>query len=145
MHPEINTAPATGAETREKLMKIRFLTPAIHGLLDYAAAAALIVLPFILNLGATSPLAQWLSVAGGAGLIAYSLATDYAFGVFRVVSFRGHLVLDLLAALAFAAAPFVFGWGGLTMGYYLVMAAGVLVVVGVSAPETQQSRALATG
>ncbi|MDX1507301.1 MAG: hypothetical protein R3358_03400 [Woeseiaceae bacterium] len=115
-------------------MNIRILTPAIHGLLDYAAAAALIVLPFLLKLGDTAPLALWLSVIGGIGLIAYSLATDYAFGVFRVVSFRGHLLLDLLAAVAFAAAPFVFGWGGLTLAYYLVMAAGVLVVIAVSDP-----------
>lgn len=115
-------------------MNIRFLTPAVHGLLDYAAAAALVVLPFLLKLGDTAPLALWLSVIGGIGLIAYSLATDYAFGVFRIVSFRGHLLLDLLAAVAFAAAPFVFGWSGLTLGYYLVMATGVLIVVAVSAP-----------
>lgn len=125
-------------------MKIQFLTPAVHGLLDYAAATALIVLPFLLDLGATSALALWLSVAGGIGLIAYSLATDYAFGVFPVVSFRGHLLLDLMAAVAFAAAPFVFGWTGLTLAYYLVMAAGVLVVVGVSQTETERPRTVAS-
>lgn len=117
-------------------MKIRFLTPALHGILDYAAAAGLIVLPFLLNLGATSPLALWLSVAGGVGLIVYSLATDYAFGVLRVLSFRAHLALDLAAAAAFVAAPFVFGWTGLTMAYYLVMAAGVVVVVFLTGSET---------
>lgn len=117
-------------------MKIRFLTPALHGILDYAAAAGLIVLPFVLNLGATSPLALWLSVAGGVGLIVYSLATDYAFGVLRVLSFRAHLALDLAAAAAFVAAPFVFGWTGLTMAYYLVMAAGVVVVVFLTGSET---------
>lgn len=113
-------------------MKIRFLTPAVHGLLDYAAAAALIVLPFALDLGAASPLAQWLSVAAGAGLVAYSLVTDYAFGAFRLLPFRAHLVLDVAAALAFLVAPFLFGWSGLVLGYYLVMGAGVLVVVAVT-------------
>ena len=113
-------------------MKYKILSPSIHGLLDYAAAAGLIVLPFVLGLGETSPAALWLSVAGGFGLITYSLATNYAFGLFGLVSFRTHLVFDLMAALAFAIAPFLFGWSGLTLGYYLVMATGVLVVVALS-------------
>lgn len=113
-------------------MKFRFLTPTIHGLLDYAAAAGLIVLPFVLNLGATSSAALYLSVAGGVGLIAYSLVTDYTFGAFNVLSFRLHLVLDLLAAVAFIVAPFIFGWSGLVFAYYWVMAAGVLIVVALS-------------
>ena len=124
-------------------MKLQFLTPTIHGLLDYAAAAALIVLPFVLDLGATSPLALWLSVAGGVGLIVYSLATDYAFGVVDLVSFRAHLGLDLAAAVTFVAAPFVFGWGGLTLAYYLVMAAGVIVVVVLSNTGEPVERAAA--
>ena len=114
-------------------MKIRFLTPTVHGLLDYAASAGLIVLPFALDFDG---LALWLSVAGGLGLIAYSLATNYTFGWLKVLSYRGHLALDLTAAAVFAAAPFVFGWTGLTMAYYLVMAAGVLVVVALSDTET---------
>jgi len=113
-------------------MNFRILNPTVHGLLDYAAAAGLIVLPFLLDLGSTSSLALWLSVAGGVGLIAYSLLTDYAFGAVRVVPFRAHLALDLLAAVAFFVAPLLFGWGGLTLGYYLVMSAGVLVVVALT-------------
>ena len=116
-------------------MNFRILTPTWHGLLDYAAAAGLIVLPFVLDLAATSPLAHWLSVLAGIGLVGYSLATDYAYGLVGVVPFRIHLVFDLLAALVFIAAPFVFGWSGIVLGYYLVMAAGVLIVVALSRPE----------
>ena len=121
-------------------MKIRFLTPTLHGLLDYAAAAGLIVLPFLLNIGDDSTLALGLSVAAGIGLVAYSLITDYAFGVFGLLSFRMHLALDLAAATAFVVAPFVFGWSGLTLAYFLVMAAGVLVVVTVSKPDRHTAR-----
>ena len=116
-------------------MNIRFLTPTLHGLLDYAAALGLIILPFLLGIGGDSTLALWLSVAAGIALIAYSLATDYAFGIFRVLSFRMHLTLDLGAAAAFVVAPFVFGWSGLVLGYYLVMAGGVLVVVALSSTD----------
>ena len=113
-------------------MKLRILTPTLHGLLDYAAAGGLITLPFLLGLGELSPLAQWFSVTAGIGLVIYSLATDYAFGAFGLLSFRAHLLFDLAAAVAFIAAPFVFGWTGLVLAYYLVMAAGVLVVVALS-------------
>ena len=71
-------------------MNLQFLTPKLHGLLDYAAAAGPIVLPFLLGLAATT---------------------------------------------GFVAAPFAFGWGGLVLGYYVVMAAGVLVVVAPSKPH----------
>lgn len=122
-------------------MNLRILTPTWHGLLDYAAAAGLIVLPFVLDLGASSLTAHWLSVLAGVALVGYSLATDYAFGIFGAISFRAHLVLDLLAAAAFIAAPFLFGWSGLVLGYYLVMAAGVLVVVALSRPDERAAAA----
>lgn len=121
---------------------MKILNPTVHGLLDYAAAAGLVLLPFLLDLKAAEPLAHWLSVGAGAGLVLYSLATDYAFGAVRVLPFRLHLALDVMAAAAFFAAPFLFGWSGLVFGYYLVMAAGVLVVVALSdageaAPQEQ--------
>lgn len=114
------------------MSSIRFLTPTLHGVLDYAAATGLIVLPFIFGFGG---LALWLSVAGGIGLIGYSLLTDYPFSAASVIPFKTHLVLDLAAAVAFVAAPFVFGWGGLIMGYYLVMGGAVVVVVALSNPD----------
>ncbi len=115
---------------------LRFLTPTLHGALDYAAAAALIVLPFLLGFDG---LALWLSVIGGVGLIGYSLLTDYTFSAVSLISFKAQLVLDLAAAAVFIAAPFVFGWTGLVLGYYLVMAAGVIAVVVLTNPDSQSS------
>jgi hypothetical protein len=116
-------------------MSFRFITPALHGLLDYAAAVALIVLPFVLDLGSTAPLALWLSVGGGAGLIGYSLLTDYRYGARGWLSYPTHLALDVSAAALFLAAPFYFGWTGLAAAYYVVMGIGVLLVVSLSEPE----------
>ena len=44
---------------------MRFVTKEIHAYLDYPVAIALIALPFILGLGASSPMALYLSVATG--------------------------------------------------------------------------------
>ena len=113
-------------------MNIRFLSPRLHGVVDYAAAAGLIVLPFLLGLGASAPLAFWLSVGSGVTVIGYSLLTSYAYSAAPVLPFRLHLLIDFAAAVAFAVAPFVFGFSGLDAVYYWVMAAAVLVVVAVS-------------
>lgn len=111
-------------------MKLQFLTPTLHGMLDYLAAGALIVLPFLLGFQGFE---LWLSVAGGAGLILYSLITDYRFGVVKLLSFDVHLLLDLAAAVAFIVAPFALGFGFLAAIYYPVMAAGVIAVVAFTA------------
>jgi hypothetical protein len=98
-------------------------------LLDYVAAVALIVLPFVLGFRGAE---LWLSVAGGAGLITYSLMTDYAFGAVRLISFNLHLLLDLAAGAAFIVAPFALRFGTLASIYYPVMAVGVMAVVALS-------------
>ena len=113
-------------------MNIRFLSPRLHGVVDYAAAAGLIVPPFLLGLGASAPLAFWLSVGSGVAVIGYSLLTSYAYSAAPVLPFKLHLLIDFAAAVAFAVAPFVLGFSGLDAVYYWVMAAAVLVVVAVS-------------
>lgn len=115
-------------------MKLQFLNPSLHGALDYIAAGALIVLPFLLGF---QGIELWLSVAGGTGLILYSLLTDYAFGMIKLVSFDLHLLLDLAAGVAFIVAPFTLGFGFLASIYYPVMAAGVIAVVAFTARANQ--------
>ena len=116
-------------------MNIRFLTPAIHGILDYAAAAVLIIAPFVLGLAAISPLAHWLSVIAGAVLILYSLITDYSYSVAKIIPFKAHLLLDLAAGIVFVVAPFIFGLGGVPMVYCIMMGLGVILVVALTNPS----------
>ncbi len=105
---------------------MKFITPTIHGMLDYMAALALIVAPFILGL---EQLALWLSVIAGVGLIMYSLMTDYAYSIAKAIPFGLHIALDSTAAVFFIIAPFIFGFEGITAIYYWVMGAGVAMVV----------------
>lgn len=111
---------------------MRFITPSLHGILDYAAAIALIVLPFILGLEAQSALAHWISVIAGVGLVGYSLITQYAFSFAKLIPFKVHLILDIAAAVFFVAAPFILGFEGVVAIYYWVMGAGVVMVVALS-------------
>ncbi len=119
-------------------MKFRFVSPRVHGVLDYVAAVGLIVYPILLDLGAFSPIALWFSIAAGGGLIVYSLLTDSAFGVSSALSFRVHLLLDVIAGVAFIVAIFAFGFDGLTAAYYAAMGLGVFALVAVTDPDTEQ-------
>lgn len=113
-------------------MNIRFLTPAIHGILDYTAAFVLLVAPAILKLNEVSPFAYWLSVVAGVVLIGYSLLTDYAFSISKMIPLKVHLGLDASAGVVFVIWPFIFGFTGVAMAYYIVMGLGILLVVAVT-------------
>ena len=116
-------------------MSIRFLTPTRHGVVDYLAAAALLTMPFVLGLGASSPLAKWLAVGTGLAVIVVSLLTDYRYGAVRVLPFKGHLAIDTAVATAFALAPALFGFTGLDAWFYWLNSAAVFVVVALSVPS----------
>jgi hypothetical protein len=119
-------------------MNIRFLTPTWHGLVDYLAALELLVMPFVLNLGASAPLAKWLAIATGLAVIVVSLFTDYKLGLVRIIPFRIHLGIDTAVATAFVVVPFLFGFSGLDAWFYWLNAAAVFVVVAVSMPGQER-------
>jgi hypothetical protein len=105
-----------------------------HGALDYAVAATLIVAPLALNF---EGLAKYLAIAGGLGLLAYSLLTDYSLSARKILSFKAHLVLDFIAALGLVAAPFIFGFTSLERAFYLLIGLSVVAVVLVTNTETE--------
>ncbi|MCE7997035.1 MAG: hypothetical protein HEP71_34065 [Roseivirga sp.] len=113
-------------------MKLRFISPTLHGLIDYGAAVGLILIPLALGLGDSSPIALWFSVATGVAVIVVSVLTNYRYGIIRTIPFDGHLTIDLLAATAFMAAPFLFGFEGLDAHYYWINAAVVYLVVALT-------------
>lgn len=107
----------------------------IHAYLDYPVAIGLIAMPMILGLGATNPLAFWLSVATGVAAFALTLLTDHHLGVLRVLPYKLHLTVDFLVGLTFLAAPFLLGFTGLDAAFYYIVGATVLVVVGLDRTE----------
>ena len=120
---------------------MRFLTPTLHGLGDYAAAAVLIVAPFFLGIKDQSLIAFWASIVAGIGLISYSLLTDYTFSVAKIIPFKAHLVLDSIAGLVLIALAFLLELDTVARAYLIVMGAGVLVVVAVTQTDGVSSEA----
>ena len=88
---------------------MRFIPTRIHGVLDYLMGALLIAAPWLLDF-ADGGAETWVPVILGAGVILYSLLTDYELGASRTISMRTHLTLDLMSGILLAASPWIFGF-----------------------------------
>lgn len=114
---------------------MKFVTKKIHAFLDYPVAIALIAIPFLLGLGDSNPIAVSLSVGTGIAAFVLTLLTDHQLGVYKVVSYRLHLIVDFLVAIVFIIAPFVFSFQGIDAWYYWINGGAVLTVVSLHKPE----------
>lgn len=116
-------------------MSLRFVTRSVHAYLDYPVAIALMVLPFVLGLGQSNPLALWLSVLTGVAAFVLTVLTDHHLGIWRVLPYKIHLAVDLLVGITFLLAPSMLGFTGIDALFYWVNGAAVVVVISLSAPE----------
>ncbi|MFK7807249.1 MAG: hypothetical protein AB8F74_05535 [Saprospiraceae bacterium] len=108
---------------------MRFITQKIHAFIDYPVALALIGLPFLLQLGISNPVAFYLSVITGVAAFFLTLLTDHETGLFKVVSYKFHLIVDFLVGLTFVIVPFLLGFEGIDLAFYLANGLAVLIVV----------------
>ncbi len=120
---------------------MRFISKTIHAYLDYPVAFALMLLPFVLGLGESHVLALWLSAVTGVAALILTILTDHHLGLIRVIPYSIHKLVDLIVGLTFIAAPFLLGFSGLDMAFYLVNGIAVVIVISLSTPEDQQAMA----
>ena len=120
-------------------MNLRFVTKHIHAYLDYPVALSLMVLPFLLSLGKSNPLALWLSVVIGVAAFALTIFTDHHLGVFRVLPYSFHLAVDLAVGIIFLLAPSILGFTGVDAMYYWVNGATVVTVIALHKPESRRA------
>ena len=92
---------------------MRFIPSFLHGLLDYLTGLTFIAVPWLFGIPRHT-LSANLFIALGFITLIYSFFTKYELGVIRVIPFRLHLVIDLIAGLLLASAPWLFGFSDLT-------------------------------
>ncbi len=86
---------------------MRFIPTRVHAVVDYLVGALLIVAPWLFGF-AEGGAETWLPVVLGAGVILYSLLTNYELGVVRWISMPAHLVLDGVGGALLAVSPWLF-------------------------------------
>ena len=118
---------------------IRFVPTAVHGVFDYAGAIGLIASPFIFAFADVGGIAVFLPIVLGAGLLLYSLLTDYELGIpgMKFIPMSLHLSVDFVASAFLAVAPFLFGYKNLGLSVWLPQViAGISVILLVLVSKT---------
>lgn len=105
---------------------MRVIGTKTHGYLDYIVGLLLIAAPWVFGF-ANDGIETWLPVILGASTILYSLLTDYELGVWRMISMRTHLVLDILSGLLLAVSPWLFGFADYIWEPHLIV--GLIEIV----------------
>ncbi len=88
---------------------MRFIPTKLHAPLDYIVGAALIAAPWIFQFSEHTA-ASVVPIVLGIGLIAYSLVTDYELGLWKVAPMAVHNLIDIVAGVALAVSPWLFGF-----------------------------------
>ena len=103
------------------------ISPAVHGVLDYLLAAALIVAPLVLHYHDESAKVVMLVLGGAATVLA--VGTNWSTGIIRVLPPVVHGMADIGATIALIVAPFIFGFSDHTLALvvYVAIGAGGLI------------------
>lgn len=120
-------------------MDPRFVTKTIHAFLDYPVALSLMILPFLLQLGSSNPLALWLSVITGVAAFILTVFTDHKLGLIHVIPYKMHVAVDFIVGVTFLLAPFVLGFSGIDAWFYWINGIAVVTVVSLSEPTPSAS------
>lgn len=124
-----------------KLMARGFISPFVHGLLDYPLAAVLIVLPLVLAFDDGA--AKWLAFALGIGAAVLAVGTAWSTGIVHVIPPLVHGYADLVVTVALVVLPFIVGFADHTTAlvFYLVVGIGGLAATLATRFEPQMKQA----
>lgn len=116
---------------------MRFIPTRVHGMLDYLIGIALIAAPWLFDF-ADNETARWVTIALGAGVVLYSLLTDYELGVVKAIPMSIHLGLDIVAGLVLAVSPWVFDFSETVWVPHVVV--GIVEIVSALMTHTVPER-----
>lgn len=109
----------------------RPITPRAHGIFDYAIVAIFLNAPMVFGFsGAPASTLYWLA---GIHVLVTGI-TAFAYGMFKVIPFRIHRVIDLAVGLFLIAGPWLFGFSANAgaRNFFLVMGIVSFAVVALT-------------
>jgi hypothetical protein len=120
---------------------MRFIPTKVHGMLDYAMGLVLILAPFIFNFNRGGA-ETWIPALLGAGVILYSLFTNYELGLMRKIPMSVHLMLDLGGGILLAVSPFLFGFSEYVWAPHVILG---IAEIGAALMTKKETSTLTTG
>src|SRR5438105_15789901 len=119
---------------------IRFVPTGIHAYFDYIGGIGLLAAPFVFGFYSVGGAAAISPMVLGAGLILYSLLTNYELGIpgVKFIPMWMHLLFDFVASAFLALSPFLFGLINQSPNAWLPhIIAGVAVILLVLVTQTR--------
>jgi len=96
----------------------------VHGVVEYVAAIAFIVFPFLLSYASGGAVA--VSIVVGFVVLVVAASTEGPTSLIDQIPISAHVVLDYLLAVFLVAAPFLFGFSDETAPLIVFIALGVV-------------------
>jgi hypothetical protein len=115
---------------------MRFVPTKLHAPLDYIVGAVLVAGPWVFRYSDDTA-ATTISIVLGAGLIAYSLLTNYELGVWKVAPMAVHNLIDIVAGAVLLASPWLFGFADDGPNFWLpfVVIGAAAIVLGLTTKQ----------
>lgn len=103
---------------------MRFLSPRIHGYIDYLVVVMFAVAPSLLGFSGIPAYASW--ILAGVHLL-LTLFTAFPLGVVPVVPFKVHGMVELVVGPMLIAGPWILGFSAMPVARVFFIAAGAAV------------------
>lgn len=88
---------------------MKLITTKIHGFLDYIVGIFLLAAPLTFHLPGRTPEGLIFFILG-AGLLFYSMITNYEWGIFKLIPMNIHLLLDILSGIFLTVSLWLFAF-----------------------------------
>ncbi len=105
---------------------MKVISPRVHGYLDFLTVGIFLLAPTLLGLSQLPAMLAY-SLAGVHLLV--TLASDFPFGVFKIIPFTIHGWIERLVGPSLIALPFIVGFANEEMARNFYIAMGVIIIV----------------
>lgn len=114
---------------------------AVHGLIEYAAAAVLFAAPFVLSFETNSAITA--SIVAAVVVLVIAASTDGPTSLVDQIPLVAHVALDYVVAMLLIATPFIAGFSDETAPTVFFIALGalhLLVTIGTRFRRAERNR-----
>lgn len=101
---------------------MKFLSPKIHGILDYLVIITLFVAPSLLDFPGQAATVSYIL---GAAYVILALTTAYPLSLAKIIPFTVHGTIELILAPVLVALPWLVGFSDHEMARNFFVVAGV--------------------
>jgi len=115
---------------------MKVISSKMHGVLDYLVGIILIMSPWIFGF-ADGGREMSIPIILGILSVVYSLLTRYEFGVYKVIPFKAHLMVDALSGVLLAASPWIFNFASDVYLPHLLFGLMEIIVVFLTNRQTE--------